>query len=36
MNASDKNSTALETLSLVAVISCVISALWFFATNVMA
>ena len=36
MNTSDKNSTALETISLVAVVSCVLSVAWFFATSLMA
>jgi len=36
MNATDKNSTALETLSLVAVVSCVLASFWFLMMNVMA
>ena len=36
MNTSDKNTTALETLSFVAIVSCVLSAVWFLATNFLA
>ncbi len=36
MNATDKNSIAPETLTLLAVATCVISAAWFFVTNVIA
>ncbi len=36
MNTSDKNSTALETLSFIAVVTCVLSAAWFLATNLLA
>jgi len=36
MNTSSKDSSTLETLSFVAVVSCVITAAWFFASNLMA
>ena len=36
MNTTDKNTTALETLSFVAVVSCILSAVWFLATNFLA
>lgn len=36
MNTSDNNNTALESLSLVAVVSCVLSATYFLLTTVLA
>lgn len=35
MNTSSKDNSSLEILSLVAVVSCVLSAVWFFAASVM-
>ena len=36
MNTGDQNNTALESLSLVAVVTCVLSAAWFVLANVIA
>ena len=36
MNTSDKNTTVIETLTFLAVVSCVLSAAWLLATNFMA
>ena len=36
MNTTTKDASALETLSFVAVVSCILSAAWFLATNFMA
>ena len=36
MNTTSKDTSALETLSFVAVVSCILSAAWFLATNFMA
>ena len=36
MNTSDKNLPSLEALSFIAVVSCVLSAVWLLATNFLA